>query len=61
MQLGFKINIRWGNAFQFKDCIPKDLTAGAVYKFWYGLCNDISDVLVYHHVPKMKLKLKVAP
>ena len=28
------------NAFRFKDCIPKELTSGVVYKFQFGLCNE---------------------
>ena len=27
-------------AFRFKDCIPKELTSGAVYKFQCGLCHE---------------------
>ena len=27
-------------AFLFKDCTPKELTSGVVYKFQCGLCNE---------------------
>ena len=26
--------------FRFKDCVPKELTSGVVYKFQCGLCNE---------------------
>ena len=36
----FKGQSKLANAFRFKDCIPKELTFGAVYKFQCGLCNE---------------------
>ena len=29
-----------GNAFRFKDSIPKELTSGVVYKLQCGFCNE---------------------
>ena len=36
----FKSQNKLENAFCFKDCIPKELTSGTVYKFQGGLCNE---------------------
>ena len=40
LQIVFKSQNKLVKAFRFKDCIPKELTSGVVYKFQCGLCND---------------------
>ena len=35
----FKAQKKLENAFSYKDCISKELTSVAVYKFQCGLCN----------------------
>ena len=39
LQIVFKSQNKLVNAFRFKDCIPKEFTSGAAYKFQCGLCN----------------------
>ena len=36
----FKSQNELSNAFHIKDCIPKELTSGVIYKFQCGLCNE---------------------
>ena len=66
-----KNKARLGNNFQFKDQIPKDLISGVVYKsqlestiipimlnmldMWM---QELVNILVYHHKPKIKVSLK---
>ena len=40
MQIVFKSKIRFGNNYNFKDQISRDLISGIVYKFQCGLCNE---------------------
>ena len=40
LQIVFKSQNKLAKAFRFKDRIPKELTAGVVYKFQCGLCNE---------------------
>ena len=40
LQVVFKNKTKSGNAFHFKDHIPKDLTSGVVYKLQCGLYNE---------------------
>ena len=40
LRIVFKSQNKLGNAFGFKDCIPKELTSGVVYKCQCGLCNE---------------------
>ena len=40
MHIAFKSQNKLANAFHVKDCIPKELTSGVVYKFQCGLCNE---------------------
>ena len=40
LQIVFKSQNKLANAFHLKDCIPKELTSGVVYKFQCGLCNE---------------------
>ena len=36
----FKRQHKLATNFCFKDCIPKELTSGVIYKFQCGLCNE---------------------
>ena len=38
----FKSKTKLGNNLHLKDRISKDLTSGAVYMFYRGLCNGSS-------------------
>ena len=40
LQIVFKGQNKVLNAFRLKDCIPKKLTSGVVYKFQSGLCTE---------------------
>ena len=40
LQIVFRSENKLTKAFCFKDCIPKELTSGVVYKFQFGLCNE---------------------
>ena len=40
LQIVFKSQNKLAKAFRFKDCIPKELTSGVVYKFQRGLRNE---------------------
>ena len=40
LHIVFKSQSKLGNAFSFKDHIPKEITSGVVYKFQCGLCNE---------------------
>ena len=37
LQIMLKSQNKLANAFRFEDCIPKELTSGAVYKLQCGL------------------------
>ena len=39
LQIVFKSQNKLANTFRFKDCIPKELTSGVAYKFYYGFRN----------------------
>ena len=36
----FKTQYKLSSVFRFKDCVPKELTSGVIYKFQCGLCNE---------------------
>ena len=40
LQIVFKSQNKLAKAFRFKDCIPKELTSGVVYKFQCRFCNE---------------------
>ena len=40
LQIVFKSQNKLAKAFRFKDCIPKELTSGVIYKFHCGFCNE---------------------
>ena len=40
LQIVFGSHNILANAFRFKDCIPKELISGVVYKFQNGLCSE---------------------
>ena len=40
LQIVFNSQNKLVNAFPFKDCIPKELTSGVVYKYQCGLCSE---------------------
>ena len=40
LQIVFKSQNKLAKAFRFKDCIPKELTSGVIYKFQCGFCNE---------------------
>ena len=40
LQIVFKSQNKLAKAFHFKDCIPKELISGVIYKFQCGLCNE---------------------
>ena len=40
LETAFKCQRRISNSFRYKDCIPKDLISGVIYKFQCGVCNE---------------------
>ena len=40
LQIVFKSQNKLANTFHFKDCIPKELTSGVIYKLQCGFCNE---------------------
>ena len=51
LQIVFKSQNKLGKAFRFKDCIPKELTSGVLYKFQCGFCNESYYGVCIRHPP----------